>query len=336
MNGKTETTTTPTEYQADVLIAALDNVPHLISTRTDEFTVDKLHARRWVEGRTLTALGCEVARQARAGRELSAALGNVATEAEPQALPSAEFTVGSAARYDTGPTHTERDVVLVNSKPAADGTVEVLSARQGGAPLRVPLAALQPIPALPPRPEGDPTDWWTVTDAQGKEIARVQASNGPEARITAIREDDAVRAVDRREGGLSTRRLVSSELDVPLGELQGLPRTAPVPPAEQQAAEFMLLASPPRLSIDEVIGQADIVLLDDADNCCTGVHARKSAESDAVSLVVQIDGRSHRHQSTVDRIRAAQLLDGIRRALPAAGWQVVAAFPDSLTVAPAA
>ncbi|MCG8971838.1 hypothetical protein [Streptomyces sp. CL12-4] len=134
------------------------------------------------------------------------------------------FPAGSAAVY-VPEGATERDVVVVNSGPDKDGTVEVLSMKQGGKALRVPLAALEELPELPPEPEGEITDWWTVTDAQGVELTRVEAEDDPRARKAAMRHA-AVVAAARRDKGFAIRRLRTSELSVPVGELRGLPRTA--------------------------------------------------------------------------------------------------------------
>ncbi|MEU2969005.1 hypothetical protein ABZ687_29010 [Streptomyces ardesiacus] len=143
------------------------------------------------------------------------------------------FPVGSAAFF-TPEGATKRDVVVVNSGPDQDGTVEVLSMKQGGAPLRAPLAALEELPELPPEPEGEITDWWTITDAQGAELTRVQAEDDPRARKAAERHPAVVAAI-RRDKGFAVRRLRTSELSVPVGELPGAPRFSPAPAAEKPA-----------------------------------------------------------------------------------------------------
>ncbi|MFJ4880126.1 hypothetical protein ACIP93_33630 [Streptomyces sp. NPDC088745] len=81
------TTDEPTEYQAAMLIAALDDDQHRIPAHTDEFTVDKLHARRWVDGRALTDEGRKVARRALAGRERPAAPADAAPVTVAPAAP---------------------------------------------------------------------------------------------------------------------------------------------------------------------------------------------------------------------------------------------------------
>ncbi|MET9776088.1 hypothetical protein ABZ023_17840 [Streptomyces sp. NPDC006367] len=139
------------------------------------------------------------------------------------AHPPVRFPVDTAAVYVPDPAEDYRDVVIIRSLPAGS-TVEALSARHGKT-IRVALDKLQPLPELAPAPEGEITDWWTITDAQGQEITRVQASDNPRARKAAMREA-RVRAVVRRDKGFAVRRLRSSELAVPVGELRCPSRTA--------------------------------------------------------------------------------------------------------------
>ncbi|MFE1206382.1 hypothetical protein ACFW5V_32365 [Streptomyces sp. NPDC058762] len=154
------------------------------------------------------------------------------------------FPVGAGAFF-TPEGATERDVVVVNSGPDQYGTVEVLSMNQGGAPLRAPLAALQELPELPPEPEGEITDWWTITDAQGAELTRVQAEDDPRARKAAERHPAVVAAI-RRDKGFAVRRLRTSELSVPVGELPGAPRFSP---AAAKPARTVPAAAPARRTI---------------------------------------------------------------------------------------
>ncbi|MFF0698395.1 hypothetical protein ACFYU4_37895 [Streptomyces tendae] len=139
------------------------------------------------------------------------------------AHPPVRFPVDTAAVYVPDPAEDYRDIVIIRSLPAGN-TVEALSARHSKI-IRVALDKLQPLPELAPAPEGELTDWWTITDARGREITRVQAEDDPGARKAAEREA-RVRAVVRRDKGFAVRRLRSSELAVPVGELRGVPRTA--------------------------------------------------------------------------------------------------------------
>ncbi|WP_030780685.1 hypothetical protein [Streptomyces sp. NRRL S-920] len=102
-----------------------------------------------------------------------------------------------------------RDVVLPTGTPHADGTITALSARLGKH-IRIAIKDLHPLPELPPL-EGEPTTWWRVTNKAGQTITQVQADDYAEAKHAA-EQVPAARRIARREGGLSYRRLRSTEL----------------------------------------------------------------------------------------------------------------------------
>jgi hypothetical protein len=139
-----------------------------------------------------------------------------------------KFPVATPAVYVPEEGEEHRDIVVVMSEPDTDGTVKAHSVKHNK-PIRVPLAMLRPLPELPPEPEGELTDWWSVTDVEGAELARVQAEDDPRARNVAMR-DATVIAACRRDKGFAVRRLRTSELSVPFGDLRGLPRIAPAEP----------------------------------------------------------------------------------------------------------
>lgn len=141
--------------------------------------------------------------------------------------PVNEFPVATAAVYIPEEGEAHRDIVVVMSEPAADGTVEVHSVKHKGR-VRVPLVRLRELPPLRPEPEGDVTNWWVITDAEGAELARVEANDDPGARMAAMRHAK-VRAAVRRDKGFAVRRLYTSELSIPVGELHGMPRISPAP-----------------------------------------------------------------------------------------------------------
>lgn len=116
-----------------------------------------------------------------------------------------KYTVGSAAVFPP------EGLVVVSSEPDDDGMVEVISPKQDGKKLRAPLAALEELPELPPMPEGEPTDYWTVTDDKGQEVTRVRAETLEGAR-DEVEKDPQAAAVAKRLGGLGYRRLFTSEL----------------------------------------------------------------------------------------------------------------------------
>ncbi|MER5372549.1 hypothetical protein [Streptomyces sp. NPDC002553] len=141
------------------------------------------------------------------------------------------FPVTTPAVYVPEEGEEHRDIVVVMSEPDADSMVKAHSVKHNK-PIRVPLGMLHPLPELPPEPEGELTDWWTITDAEGVELARVQADDDPGARTAAMR-DATVVAACRRDKGFAVRRLRTSELSVPLGQLRALPRIASAEPSSR-------------------------------------------------------------------------------------------------------
>ncbi|MFF8696309.1 hypothetical protein ACF08W_29260 [Streptomyces sp. NPDC015144] len=217
---------TPTDYQGRLLLAALAVSQHRIPSDAKKRTVGIMLERQWIRTRQL-------ATQPGGVDHVLTHHGVNAAQKVRTAQLAEKYPVGAAAAF-TPEGATKRNVVVVNSGPDADGTVEVLSATQGGKALRAPLAALEELPELPPAPAGEPTDWWTITDAQGAELTRVKAGDDPGARKAAERHPAVVAAV-RRDKGFAVRRLVTSELSTPVGKLRGLPRFSPAPAAEKPA-----------------------------------------------------------------------------------------------------
>ncbi|MFF3787128.1 hypothetical protein [Streptomyces sp. NPDC001933] len=224
--------TTPTDYQAGLLIAALADSQHRIPSDARGRTLDIMRTgREWIRARRLTSTTAAVKSGAK-DYVLTHHGVNVANRARTAQLAQ-KYPVGSPAFF-TPEGATERDVVVVNSGPDKNGTVEVLSAKQRGKALRAPLTALEELPKLPPEPAGEITDWWTITDSEGVELTRVEAEDDPRARKAAMRHA-AVVAAARRDKGFAIRRLRTSELSVPVGELRGVPRISPAPAVEEPA-----------------------------------------------------------------------------------------------------
>ncbi|MEU6756064.1 hypothetical protein [Streptomyces sp. NPDC046685] len=289
MGTKTSVNTTPTDYQAGLLLAALDDEHHRIPSNANGRTLDLMCRRQWVREYTatgriastvrnypgfthfrLTHHGVNAAHRVRALRDWSFIPGQFAVlqDAAPTVkarelvtvwgVPRRDGTVSvlvastQSTRYvpvhhlgplpigpdalslpetavyapqdDTGTGY--RDVVILKGTPDADGKIQAVSGRYNGKVIRVPLVDLQPIPELPPTPAGDLTDWCSVLDRDGAEIARVQGADEPSARAAAKRHPVAG-PVARRENGVAIRRLRTSELSTSIGELNGLPRTVP-------------------------------------------------------------------------------------------------------------
>ncbi|RNG26436.1 hypothetical protein EEJ42_14920 [Streptomyces botrytidirepellens] len=166
-----------------------------------------------------------------------------AAESESETVNT--FPVATAAVYVPEEGEEHRDIVVVLSEPGTDNMVKVHSVKHKK-PIRVPLAGLRPLPELPPKAEGELTDWWTVTDAEGVELARVQAVDDPGARDVAMRDAKVVAAC-RRDKGFAVRCLRTSELSVPFGQLRGLPRIAPAEPRVTATGEHTRKSLPTRL-----------------------------------------------------------------------------------------
>ncbi|MFF8786925.1 hypothetical protein [Streptomyces sp. NPDC015125] len=90
------------------------------------------------------------------GRQVRDMLATHARHQELNALAE-RYPVNSTAVY-LSESEPFRDVV-VQSGPADDGTVEAISARQKGKPIRVSVDKLRPLPEHPPVLEGQPLPW---------------------------------------------------------------------------------------------------------------------------------------------------------------------------------
>ncbi|MFE2184158.1 hypothetical protein [Streptomyces sp. NPDC059455] len=215
---------TLTDYQARLLLAALADSQHRIPSDARARTLDIMRRNQWIRPRRLAFVegGVKDWRLTHHGV-------NAANRVRTAQLAK-QYPAGSGAVY-VPEGATERDVVVVDSGPDKDGTVQVLSAKQGGKALRVALAALQPLPELAPEPEGEWTEWWTVMDRTGQEVARVEGGLTRTAAMKVVEADPVAGPVSRREGGVGLRRLRTSELSIPVGELHGLPRISPAPAA---------------------------------------------------------------------------------------------------------
>lgn len=207
---------------------------HGLSWKTDD---DTFGARR-AELRQSGRLPHVRALIARLRQVLTVHLGDAYVNCEvvtPDQIRRAAHTVRLAAQYPVasvaahgGEAEEFLNVVVVGSEPDQNGMVQVHSVRLKG-PVRVPLAELRPAPELPPHPpqaEGEITDWWTITDINGAELTRVQAEDDPGARKVALRDKHVTRA-SQRDNGFAVRRLRTSELATPVGELHGRPCVSP-------------------------------------------------------------------------------------------------------------
>jgi hypothetical protein len=142
-----------TDYQARLLLAALDDPQRRLPSDAKTRTLNIMRLRQWVRPVlrdrsgssipsnvchwTLTHHGVNAANRTRAARLAE------------------QFPVAAAAVYIPEEGESHRDIVVVLSEPAADGTVEVHSVKHEG-PVRVPLAQLRELPPSPPGARGRP------------------------------------------------------------------------------------------------------------------------------------------------------------------------------------
>ncbi|MFI5990342.1 hypothetical protein ACIBAC_00610 [Streptomyces sp. NPDC051362] len=222
-----------TDYQTRLLLAALDESQHRIPSDAKTRTLQIMLKREWIQARRLTSTLADV--ESGATEYVLTHHGVNAANRERTAQLAKLYPVATPAVYVPEEGEEHRDIVVVMSEPAADGTVEVHSVKRNG-PVRVPLAGLQQLPPLPPEPEGEITDWWVITDAEGAELARVEAEDDPGARKAAMRHASVVAAV-RRDKGFAVRRLRTSELSIPVGELHGLPHISPAARVDRWAVK---------------------------------------------------------------------------------------------------
>ncbi|MGW3627608.1 hypothetical protein [Streptomyces sp. NPDC000880] len=227
-------TAAPTAYQGGLLLAALADKEHRIPSDARGATIDLMHERQWLlqyrNDGTLLDLGtrhtpnthfrlthhgvkaAERFRERQNAKTVQPTPAEPATGTVPPPMVAHGPHLPEAAVYepqdDDGRGY--RDVVVLLGRPERDGLVKALSGRYGKT-IRVPLADLQPLPELPPAAPGEATDWWTVTNRAGKEVAQVEAPTAKQAQAAAERIPEA-RLYSRREGGLSYRRLRSSEV----------------------------------------------------------------------------------------------------------------------------
>ncbi|MGY4935870.1 hypothetical protein ACWD7T_33190 [Streptomyces sp. 900116325] len=219
--------TPATDYQARLLLAALDDSERRIPSGAKARTLEIMSKRQWIRARrlastlasvesgakdhVLTHHGVNAANKVKATREAAEAKKAAAQKAEALQGLAERFPVDSAAVYVPEPAESYRDVVIVKSGPAADGKVDAISGRYNGKSIRVALDKLEQLPPLAPAPEGEPTDWWGIFDREGNEITQVEATGYEHARQEAEKDPKAC-AKSLTAGGLVYRRLRSSEV----------------------------------------------------------------------------------------------------------------------------
>lgn len=212
------------------------------------YDANKASVKAMADGKTLTATDghrFRILTPTRPPQKPAAPAAAPAAAPGDASEPVNEFPPATGAVYVPEEGEQHRDIVVVLSEPDTDNTVQAHSVKHSR-PIRVPLAMLQPLPELPPDPEGEITDWWTILDAEGAELARVKATDDPRARKAAMRNPKVVVA-SRQDAGFAVRRLRTSELSVPLGQLRGLPRITPAEPQITVTTGYTRKTIPTRL-----------------------------------------------------------------------------------------
>lgn len=258
MGTKTGWNTTPTDRQADLLIAALDAENHRIPSAAKGRTLDLMYARQWVkeyafDGRLagparragyqgfthfrLTHHGVNAAKKARAARAAQAEKGPRVINVEGIGWTCEEPGKKWAAEYEGVRFELERRTRNVADECHDTGWYlyggghfgEYMAARfKEAATEAFPIVCPKdghPAPAeqLPETAPAAPVDWWSVKDRDGREITQVEATSYDRA-VQVADQDPKVRAASPGAGGLVYMRLESIEKPA----RRNVPAAAPV------------------------------------------------------------------------------------------------------------
>lgn len=138
----------PTDYQARLLLAALDDSQHRIPSDAKPRTLNIMDLRQWVRPVLRDRSGSSIPSNVRHWTLTHHGV-NAANRARTAQLAE-KYPVATAAVHVPEEGEAHRDIVVVMSEPAADGTVQAHSVKHEK-PVRVPLARLRELP-LPRRP----------------------------------------------------------------------------------------------------------------------------------------------------------------------------------------
>lgn len=212
----------PSPYQRDLLIAALQDHARRLPADAKGATLDLMRRRQWI-------------REHRAdGRLLGTSTGHtgfthfrlshlgIRTARKYQRIQlTRTHAVGTIAAYRPASTRHHKDIVAVQSRPDADGNVEVLSSQHRRL-ITVALTDLLPAPPTAVAP-GELTNAWAVMDQRGTWLLIVEGDTHSAARRAAAQVPDA-KARSQSTGGFLYRRLRSSEIPSTFAELHAAAR----------------------------------------------------------------------------------------------------------------
>lgn len=220
----TSTKATPSPYQRQLLIAALQDHVHRLPTDANGTTLDLMRSRQWI-------------REHRAdGRLLGSGTGytglthfrlshlGIRTAKKYQRIQlTRTHTIGAVAAYQPDRKRRYQDIVTIQSRPDHDGNVLALSG-QHRMLITVALTDLLPAPPAVVAP-GELTNTWAVMDQRGTWLLIVEGGTHSAARRAAAKTPDA-KARSLRVGGFLYRRLRSSEIPRPFAELHAVARSS--------------------------------------------------------------------------------------------------------------
>jgi hypothetical protein len=206
----TSTSATPTRYQRELLLAALDNRVHRLPHDARVETLDLMRCRQWIREHRADGhvLGTEAEYSGATHFRLTHLGVQLARKYQLIHLAKT-YSIGMIAAYRPDLAKRHQDIVTVQSRPDADGNVKALSGQHRKL-INVALTALHPAPPAAVAP-GELTTTWAVVDHHATWLFLVEADSHTAARRAATETPDA-KALSGRVGGFFYRRLRKSEV----------------------------------------------------------------------------------------------------------------------------
>jgi hypothetical protein len=216
------TNATPSPYQRQLLITALQDHAHRLPTDAKGTTLDLMRRRQWIrehraDGRLLgTGTGYTGLTHFRLSQ-----LGIRTAKKYQRIQLTRTHTIGTVAAHQPDRKRRYQDIVTIQSRPDRDGNVLALSGRHRKL-ITVELTDLSPAPPAAVAP-GELTNTWAVMDQRGTWLLIVEGDTHSAARRAAAKTPEA-KARSLRVGGFLYRRLRSSEIPRPFAELHAAVR----------------------------------------------------------------------------------------------------------------
>ncbi|WP_331732103.1 hypothetical protein OG613_47450 (plasmid) [Streptomyces sp. NBC_00015] len=199
------TNTTPSPYQRQLLIAALQDHAHRRPRHDTRPHAPPTVDPRRADGRLLgTATGYTGLTHFRLTH-----LGIRTAKKYQRIQLTRTHTIGTVAAYQPDRKRRYQDIVTIQSRPDHDGNVLALSGQHHKL-ITIALTDLLPAPPAALAP-GELTNTWAVMDQRGTWLLIVEGHTHNAARRAAAKTPDAKRR-SLRAGGFLYRRLRSSEI----------------------------------------------------------------------------------------------------------------------------